>query len=627
MVSDIVFICNNLRRRMAIPKYRYRHHISMKKQLQNIIIFAFALFAVVIRVLDPTQLKLNYSSYEAVTAITILAVFVDCVVFRQIKTNSKYSIIEHICFVVFAFFETLNYIYFKNYSLHDLNWCMALYIACAMLINYLLAQYGYEIIKYWTQRPTVNTSQKNKSYWTYFIILIIPYTTTLLLNYPGFMMYDSAMQILQIFNIPNFLSNQAVLINPDILMTTHHPFIHTIIIKFFLWIGECCGSLSFGAFLYSLTQIVCMAAIIAYILNYIQKYITAKTLKFWTVIFAFNPIVLMYSILMTKDTIFACLFGLFAIKMYEYAKDNTVIKNKKWWVSFLSILLITSIFRNNFMYVAVITLLCLLVRHAHKKQIIALISVYLCVYFAYSAVLIPALGVSKGSIREVISVAFQQTANYAQHYELTDEETEVIEKVLDVEKIKQDYMPEVSNLVKNTFNKHATNKELVDYFVTWVKMFFKHPDAYFDAYLNQFYGYFSTRPVHTAVYTEVASEEVRARLEYSGLDISPRNNITSKIWSAFLSIFECCPILYLITNGGLYIWIIMSAIIYIAKHQQKRMIWMYVPFLLYFATLLLSPANATLEYRYLFPYLIAMPVLLLPVYNCNITEPYAATPT
>lgn len=589
----------------------------MKPTLRShLLAVLFTVCAIAVRMLNPTNLKLAFSMLDVVSAVTILIVFCGCVVRRNIKPTDKYSVTEHIGFAVFAFFETLHYIYGKSYSINDLNWIMALYCIVSLCINYILAQYGYECIKHFTQKTDIS-ERKNQAYWKYFLTFAIPYTIMLLINYPGMIMYDSMMQILQAFNLPNPLADQAVLINPDVLVTTHHPFIHTMLIKFFLWIGECVGSLDFGMFLHVWAQCLGMAALIAYILHYVQAHIPSKAVRFWSVVFALNPIVLMYSILITKDTIFACLFAIFAIRMYEYAKNHDVIKQKKWWFSFLAITLAASMFRNNFMYAAAISLIYIVIRHTNKKYMVGLLATYLCIFFAYSSILIPALGVSNGSIREVISVPFQQTANYVQHHELTEEEYEVISQVLNVEAIKEAYNPEVSNNVKNTFNKEATKEELVDYLVTWGKMFFKHPKAYFDAYFNMFYGYFSTGPVYTAAYNSMIDDAMRQHLSNAGVDLPQYQSIFRPIWSGMTFAFQLCPVLYLITNGGVYTWVIAATILCLLRRKQKHMLIMYLPFILYFATLLISPANATQEYRYMFPYLIAMPVFLLPVYNTN----------
>ena len=356
-----------------------------------------------------------------------------------------------------------------------------------------------------------------------------------------------------------------------------------------------------------------MAAAIAYLLQKVRKYFSEYAMLIWLTIFSLNPIILMYSHLVTKDTIFAVLFALFGIKYYEYIRDKEVLGNKKWLISFLAITILCSLFRNNFFYAAIISFVTLLCFRRDKKLFKPVI-IYLCIYFAYSSILIPSLGITNGSIREVISVPFQQTANYAKYYDLTDEEEEIIGRVLDTETLKEYKAPEVSNTVKNTFNKNATTENLIDYFLLWGKMFFKHPDAYFDAYFNQFYGYFSTRPYFSASYCLQPNVVARYQLIQAGLNLSKELSLKplKEIYNLGLMIISSSPVHYLITNSGIYIWIICAAIIKLLKNKKKDMIWFYLPYILYFLTLLLSPANASIEYRYMFPYLIALPILLVP---------------
>lgn len=584
-------------------------------------IYLTFVLAIIIRLLNPVKPGFAVDVMECVAAFTLLILMVWGTE-KKIFTKEKHRKLELLCFGVFSVFSTLSYIYGRSLSLHDMNVYMGIYCMASLTINFALAQYGYQFIKGLFKRnypkpikcKFIAKNIQRNNFLFYFIFLMIPYLFFLILNYPGVLMFDPEIQILQIYKIPNMTTSQVNLIDPNQYITTHHPFIHTMLIKLFLMIGEAIGSLDAGIFIYSLFQITVMAAAIAYLLQYVRKYFTDRGMLNWLILFAFNPIVLMYSELMTKDTIFAVLFALFGIKFYEYIKDNAVLHDKKWVISFLIITLLCSFFRNNFFYIAVLTFVALLIVK-REKVLLKIVAVYLCIFFAYSSILIPALGVTKGSIREMISVPFQQTANYAKYYDVTDAEKEIIEKILDFETVEEYENPEVSNRVKNTYNKHATNEDLLEYFKVWIKMFFKHPLAYFDAYFNQFYGYFSTKPYFSASYCLSPNLDARADLIKMGIDLEETMPFMTakRIYdSALILLSSATPVLYLITNSGIYIWIIMAAIAALLKKGNKKMIWFYMPFILYFLTLLLSPANASIEYRYMFPYLIALPILLIP---------------
>lgn len=595
--------------------------VARKEKTNNIQASITFLAAIIIRLLNPSELNLSAGIYEYIAVITLFILWL-WGTRKKIFTKRSYTKFELLGFAVFSFFSSLSYLYYRECSLHDMSVYMGIYLACAFVINFMLAQYGYQLIglllKHGESKPIkIKVVAKHiaaNNFWFYFGCLFITYLFFLIINYPGTLMFDPMIQIKQIYNIPNITTSQVNLINPNQFITTHHPFIHTMLIKLFLSMGEVVGSLDVGIFLYSLFQITVMAFATAYLLKYIHKFFSDKGVLNWLLLFSLNPIVLMYTSLMTKDTLFAVFFALFGIKFYEYIKDSTVMKNKKWFFSFITITVLCSLFRNNFFYAALLTFVVLLITRKDKGLLKA-VAIYLCVCFVYSSVLVPGLGISKGSIREAISVPFQQTANYAKHYDVTDEEKEAISKILDFETVRAYNYPEISNEVKNTYNKDATTEDLATYFKTWGKMFFKHPLAYFDAYFNQFYGYFSTRPYFSASYYMAPNLEAREMLINAGVNLSdtlPFMN-AKQVYDVGLVFLSAAPVGYLITNSGVYVWILMAAIAFLLKKGKKEFILFYLPFVLYFATLLLSPANASVEYRYMFPYLMALPILLAPV--------------
>lgn len=102
-----------------------------------------------------------------------------------------------------------------------------------------------------------------------------------------------------------------------------------------------------------------------------------------------------------------------------------------------------------------------------------------------------AAGVEPGSVKEMLSVPFQQTARYLKEYpdDVTSKERKAINKILDYDKLAEIYQPERSDHVKDTYKDKKGG--LKRYFrQAWLPMFFKHPDAYFEATLENTYGYY-----------------------------------------------------------------------------------------------------------------------------------------
>lgn len=55
--------------------------------------------------------------------------------------------------------------------------------------------------------------------------------------------------------------------------------------------------------------------------------------------------------------------------------------------------------------------------------------------------------------------------------------------------IKENYNPEISDFVKNTFREESEDK-LSEYFKIWFEMFLKHPMVYVEATLNNTFAYY-----------------------------------------------------------------------------------------------------------------------------------------
>ena len=95
-------------------------------------------------------------------------------------------------------------------------------------------------------------------------------------------------------------------------------------------------------------------------------------------------------------------------------------------------------------------------------------------YVGYDKVLLPALKIPAGSVREQLSVPFQQTARYVKEHEkeISEEEKEKIDKVLGYDTLKERYNPNLADPVKNQYNKYTTKKQLKDYFQSLVERVF-----------------------------------------------------------------------------------------------------------------------------------------------------------
>ena len=80
----------------------------------------------------------------------------------------------------------------------------------------------------------------------------------------------------------------------------------------------------------------------------------------------------------------------------------------------------------------------------------------------------------------MLGILFQQTARYVKQYpeEVTPEEKEAIDGVIDYEKLAEKYNPQLTDPVKYTFRQDCTSQELAAYLNAWFGMLLRHPGTY-----------------------------------------------------------------------------------------------------------------------------------------------------
>lgn len=74
-------------------------------------------------------------------------------------------------------------------------------------------------------------------------------------------------------------------------------------------------------------------------------------------------------------------------------------------------------------------------------------------------------------------------------YEISEEDAEIISRVLDYENLAEKYDPITSDPVKYTYHAETT-EDLTAYFGLWFRQLLKHPGNAVEATMNNAYGWF-----------------------------------------------------------------------------------------------------------------------------------------
>ena len=271
------------------------------------------------------------------------------------------------------------------------------------------------------------------------------------------------------------------------------------------------------------------------------------------------------------------------------------------------LMLILMLVRNNGIYIILFSIIPLIFIIKEKRTgLILIIISSVCLYTAHNKILLPSMHITPGSIREMLSVPFQQTARYAKYYsdDLSPKEIAIIDKILDYETLASRYKPNISDPVKNVFNKNTTTKDLIEYFKVWASCLLRHPGVYFDATINTVYGYFYPNTSNWYVYYNYDERLIDNNLNYHYNKL----NLSRDILSSYAIAFPYIPVLGSIVNIGFNVWIYMYLLTYLITEHKKRLIPLILPAFILLLTCVVGPVNT--YFRYMVPIVMSLPLII-----------------
>ena len=439
----------------------------------------------------------------------------------------------------------------------------------------------------------------------FIVICWLPYIIS---YYPIILSPDPSFQIRQFFGIRTKYADYAILLDENVVMTNHHPVTHTMLLGGCLKLGTMIGNDNLGLFFYSIIQISVLASVLAFSIYYMQKMgLKTKYLIGVLLIYALVPMFPLYAMSGVKDVLFGAFIFLYFIFLHNLVK--TKCEGYKWWNYLLIIILLILIclFRNNGIHVLILSLpFTLIIGRKKWKQ---LLTVMVCVfgfYGVFDKVILPYYKITPGSIREVLSVPFQQTARLAKYHgnEFTEEEIAVIDKILGYDDLAERYDPELADPVKNEFNKYATDEDLKEYFKVWFNGLIKHPGTYIEATMNNVYGFFCPEKTKWYVYYKFDDRITENGFDYHYNSLETSRNILSEYAVAFPYI----PGIGLISNIGFNVWIIFTLFAYAIYKKLYKNILVLAPALILILICVVGPANT--YFRYALPFIFAMPFII-----------------
>ncbi|MBR2712835.1 MAG: hypothetical protein IKE73_03910 [Bacilli bacterium] len=536
------------------------------------------------------------------------------------KNKNKYLkisiIISIILSIIYVICDSIN----KDYFIDVFNVISVVKLVLYFVLFYFLVNLFYrfldsgKIIKF-KENSFLDSSKK--SFIINFFIIFVINLLFLLRYYPGILTLDSYTQIKQAIG--------------ELPLSNNHSVLHTSIIKLFI---NMFNNNTVSIFMYMLFQIIIVSLIYSYILRFLAKNNIPFVYRLICLLFyAFHPINIFYSITLWKDILFSMFFVIFCIKLY---KSDEIFINKKNIITFTFVTLLMMFLRNNGPITVYISFfIIMIIKRKNFKKYLILFSSVITIFLLSQKITFKALKLDDVSVAGALSLPTQSIARiYKYKYnELTDYEIKTIEKFYS-NKIGENYVPYISDSAKALLNNSYYSSHKKKYLNLNISLIKRFPKEYLESFVSNSYGYYYMNYNYSTIVIGVSDGHgvehkkiLDIKILFSviviillSLLLFILKNIENKKIIMYLlllgvmvlsinkfDIKNNCFIL-LLFNIGFYSTV--AILIFIYNIINKRDVTYFIPIIVLWFTILLSPVFA--EFRYLYPLF-----LMVPIYFCN----------
>ena len=358
-------------------------------------------------------------------------------------------------------------------------------------------------------------------------------------------------------------------------------------------------------------MLLCAAADAYAMLVLKKKNISSQILLGVLLVYALSPFIARYTTSIVKDALYSHAVLFLVAALVDIAGCDAA-KNQAKLVTLTAAALAVCFLRNNGIIVVCATAAVYFALWVFRKRnrstflILCGMVLPLCVYLLFSNVIIPGLGIRKWRTSEILSVPFQQTARFISSREdkITQEEKEIIDAVLDYEKVKANYNPRLSDPVKSTYR--GDEEALQVYLKYWFGEFLEYPVEYLSATFNNCYGFFYPNAIEhedaTGIYLHSNWDPELLPVSYNELQ-----RFVIRTFTTAIRYLENLPIFYPLCNVAIHVWLFLWMFTSKVKDKCNRVAM--IPVLASVLTLIFMPTFNWNGFRYALPVVIALPFL------------------
>lgn len=439
-----------------------------------------------------------------------------------------------------------------------------------------------------------------------FVWIALAYLPAYLAYYPGICSYDITIQEEQI------LSHQYI---------EHHPLAHTLLVEGFLRFGKVLGSANLGMGLYTLFQMLLLAFALAYGISVVGRFCKRRgTLLVLQLYAMFFPYHWYMALSTTKDTLFAAFCLLYLVLFFELLEEET--QSVKKYISFVGTTVGMILYRNNAKFavlpVAFLLFVVLILAKNRKLfiKLFALNTIGFVMGVLVLTLLSKAVSATAGDKREMLSIPIQQLSRVmVYHEEEVGEKDKALINDFLLDEAYRMYRPEIADPVKKHTYTYVFRYRFKEFMGTYLGLMRKYPGDYINAVLAVDAGYLYPFDESHAwinvngkdvglgfIQTRFLDDELYKLSVYRDSKMPALRHLLEVF--ADRNMYLQLPVLRYIFMPGCYLWAWIFVFGYLWwKKKYKRMLPV-IFVLAYLGTLLLGP---TVQLRYLYPFMIALP--------------------
>ena len=391
--------------------------------------------------------------------------------------------------------------------------------------------------------------------------------------------------------------------------SNHTTVWHTYIIKACMEIGNAIyGNYTAGIAFFNFFQICFMAFCFSYTLRFMYKMNAPRLLLVISgAFYVFMPYNILWSASVNQNAMFGTVAVLLVTVLLEYECNRTTATTgvKKLITSKelveLCLYGIVSVcfclFRTNAFYAYCLFVVFLVVHFKKyaKLLIMSLLVVAFCMVMR--GPMVRHFEIRQVDTIESLSIPAQQIARVvADGHKLTDEETEFLENIVEVDRIAETYLPYISDpikdLVRETDNQTFIKDNKKEFLALWIKIGLRYPREYFAAWIDQTVGYWGLDIDDVDYYNDKIFE-----MPDYGIKGRIPNSMLNKLWNLYTNLFSGAYILKIFICCGLVAWSFVLS--FTSCIANKRSLLASIPILGLWLTLLIAvPVADAVVYAY-----------------------------